>query len=91
MFKVDELERLKEVNIQDVARENLVSYSSLIDNDGKTYEDRIRYYMEHAGENPYFYEDNGYVVKSVLKSHEALSFADCTKQLVARRAGKNFI
>ena len=37
--------------------------------------------------NPYVYEDMGYVVKSVFNAAASLSYIDCTKQLVAKKAG----
>ena len=33
------------------------------------------------------YEDMGYVVKSVFNAAASLSYIDCTKQLVAKKAG----
>lgn len=42
--------------------------------------------LNHS-DNPYVYEDMGYVVKSVFNTAASLSYIDCTKQLVAKKAG----
>ena len=90
MYDMETLQTLKGMSIKEIDRSQLVSYSNLARNDGKTHEDRMKNYMESAGANPYFYEDNGYIVKSVLSCDSKLSFIDCTKKLVAKRAGMAF-
>ncbi len=90
MYDAATLKKLKDMDIRNINRSNLANYTQLLKNEGITAEERIKNYMEMAGANPYFYEDNGFIVKSVLSTDNKLSFIDCTKQLVSKRAGMAF-
>jgi hypothetical protein len=71
MTTVERLEELKTVDIKEIERDSLPKYKDLIS----------------ELDNPYVYEDMGYVVKSVFNAAASLSYIDCTKQLVAKKAG----
>jgi hypothetical protein len=83
---VERLETLKAINIKEVDREQLPSYSDLVSELDKRKSDKMEAIL-NCSDNPYVYEDMGYVVKNVFNSSSSLSYIDCTKQLVAKRAG----
>lgn len=86
MIEVQRLEALKNVNIRDVDREKLPNYNDLISEMNSRESDKMDVLLKKS-ENPYIYEDMGYVVKSVFSSTCSLSYIDCTKQLVSKKAG----
>ncbi|HBI61168.1 MAG TPA: hypothetical protein DDY31_08155 [Lachnospiraceae bacterium] len=87
MYDTDTLLQMKSADIRDIDRDTLACYETLMQITGETRGERIKKYIETSGSNPYFYKDMGYVVKSVPSSGSDLSFIDCTKRLVAKRAG----
>lgn len=86
MIDIQRLEALKNVNIRDVDREKLPNYNDLISEMNSRESNKMDVLLKKS-ENPYIYEDMGYVVKSVFSSPCSLSYIDCTKQLVAKKAG----
>lgn len=86
MTGVERLEAFKAVDIREVDRDKLPRYSDLISELDGEKEDKIAV-MLNRPDNPYIYEDMGYVVKSVFSTTSSLSYIDCTKQLVAKKAG----
>ncbi len=87
MFSVSELQKLQKVDIKEIDRKQLTNYEQLICAEGKSREERIEHYFSNVGANPYVYEDNGFIVKNVMKQDSDLSFTDCMKQFVASKAG----
>ena len=83
MTAVERLEALKTVDIKKIDRDSLPKYKDLI----SELDSRKSNKMEVHSDNPYVYEDMGYVVKSVFNAAASLSYIDCTKQLVAKKAG----
>ena len=81
MTTVERLEELKTVDIKEIERDSLPKYKDLISE-----LDKMEVLLNHS-DNPYVYEDMGYVVKSVFNAAASLSYIDCTKQLVAKKAG----
>ncbi len=86
MTGVERLEAFRAVDIREVDRDKLPSYSDLISELDGEKGDKIAV-MLNRPDNPYIYEDMGYVVKSVFSTTSSLSYIDCTKQLVAKKAG----
>lgn len=86
MHNIEELKEFSKVDIKEVNRENIPNYNELISEIEKRKMDKMEVLLERT-DNPYIYEDMGYIVKSVFSSTSSLSYVDCTKQLVAKRAG----
>lgn len=87
MTEVRRLEELKAVNIREIDREKLPNYNDLISEiDNKKGNNKLDVLLK-CSDNPYIYEDMGYVVKSVFNPTSSLSYIDCTRQLVAKKAG----
>ena len=86
MTEVQRLEELKTVNIKEVDRDKLLNYNDLISELDRKKENKMDVLLKES-DNPYIYEDMGYVVKSVFNATSSLSYIDCTKQLVAKKAG----
>ena len=83
MTTVERLEELKTVDIKEIERDSLPKYKDLI---SELDSNKMEVLLNHS-DNPYVYEDMGYVVKSVFNAAASLSYIDCTKQLVAKKAG----
>ena len=83
MTTVERLEELKTVDIKEIERDSLPKYKDLI---SELDSNKMEVLLNHS-HNPYVYEDMGYVVKSVFNAAASLSYIDCTKQLVAKKAG----
>lgn len=86
MHNIEKLKEFSEVDIKEVNRENIPSYNELISEIERRKTDKMEVLLERT-DNPYIYEDMGYVVKSVFSTASSISYVDCTKQLVAKRAG----
>lgn len=86
MTEVQRLEELKIVNIKEVDRDKLPNYNDLISELDRKKGNKMDVLLKES-DNPYIYEDMGYVVKSVFNATSSLSYIDCTKQLVAKKAG----
>ena len=86
MTTVERLEELKTVDIKEIERDSLPKYKDLISELDSRKSNKMEVLLNHS-DNPYENEDMGYVVKSVLKAAASLSYIDCTKQLVAKKAG----
>lgn len=86
MTEVQRLEELKTVNIKEVDRDKLPNYNDLISELDSKKGNKMDVLLK-GSDNPYIYEDMGYVVKSVFNATSSLSYIDCTKQLVAKKAG----
>lgn len=84
MTIVERLEAFKTVDIKDVDRDKLPNYNDLISELDKEKNDKMNVLLKRP-DNPYIYEDMGYVIKSVFDSKSSLSYADCTKHLVAKK------
>ena len=85
MTTVERLEELKTVDIKEIERDSLPKYKDLISELDSRKSNKMEVLLNHS-DNPYVYEDMGYVVKSVFNA-ASLSYIDCTKQLVAKKAG----
>ena len=86
MTDIERLESLKEVDIKEIDRDTLPNYRDLMSELNSRKENKAEVLLTHS-DNPYVYEDMGYVVKSVFNVSATLSYIDCTKQLVAKKAG----
>ena len=86
MTTVERLEELKTVDIKEIERDSLPKYKDLISELDSRKNNKMKVLLNHS-DNPYVYEDMGYVVKSVFNTAASLSYIDCTKQLVAKKAG----
>ena len=86
MTTVERLEELKTVDIKEIDRDSLPKYKDLISELDSRKSNKMEVLLNHS-DNPYVYEDRGYVVKSVFDAEASLSYIDCTKQLVAKKAG----
>ena len=86
MTTVERLEELKTVDIKEIERDSLPKYKDLISELDSRKSNKMEVLLIHS-DNPYVYEDMGYVVKSVFHAAASLSYIDCTKQLVAKKAG----
>lgn len=86
MMDIERLEALKAVDIKEIDRETLPNYKDLISELNSKKENKTEVLLNHS-DNPYVYEDMGYVVKSVFNASASLSYIDCTRQLVAKKAG----
>ena len=86
MTTVERLEELKTVDIKEIERDSLPKYKDLISELDSRKSNKMEVLLNHS-DNPYVYEDRGYVVKSVFDAEASLSYIDCTKQLVAKKAG----
>ena len=86
MTAVERLEALKTVDIKEIDRDSLPKYKDLISELDSRKRNKMEVLLNHS-DNPYVYEDMGYVVKSVFNTAASLSYRDCTKQLVAKKAG----
>lgn len=86
MISVEQLEAYQSVDIKDVDRDKLPNYDELIAQVDKKKTDKMSAILTHS-DNPYIYKDMGYVVKSVFDPTSTLSYNDCTRQLVAKKAG----
>lgn len=89
MTTVERLEELKTVDIKEIERDSLPKYKDLISELDSRKSNKMEVLLNHSDNpyNPYVYEDMGYVVKSVFNAAASLSYIDCTKQLVAKKAG----
>ena len=85
MTAVERLEALKTVDIKEIDRDSS-KYKDLISELDSRKNNKMEVLLNHS-DNPYVYEDMGYVVKSVFNAAASLSYIDCTKQLVAKKAG----
>ena len=86
MTTVERLEELKTVDIKEIERDSLPKYKDLISELDSRKSNKMEVLLNHS-DNPYVYEDMGYVVKSVFNTAASLFYIDCTKQLVAKKAG----
>ena len=86
MMGVEKLEAFKEVDIKEVDRSKLPNYNDLISELDNRQSNKMDVLLSRS-DNPYIYEDMGYVVKSIFHPASSLSYIDCTKQLVAKKAG----
>ena len=86
MTTVERLEELKTVDIKEIERDSLPKYKDLISELDSRKSNKMEVLLNHS-DNPYVYEDMGYVVKSVFNTAASLPYIDCTKQLVAKKAG----
>lgn len=86
MTAVERLEALKTVDIKEIDRDSLPKYKDLISELDSRKSNKMEVLLNHS-DNPYVYEDMGYIVKSVFNAAASLSYTDCTKQLVAKKAG----
>ena len=86
MTEIERLEACKAVDIKMVDRDKLPNYHELISELDSRKDDKMAVILSRS-DNPYIYEDMGYVVKSVFDEASSLSYIDCTKQLVAKKAG----
>lgn len=86
MTAVERLEALKTVDIKEIDRDSLPKYKDLISELDSRKSNKMEVLLNHS-DNPYVYEDMGYVVKSAFNTAASLSYIDCTKQLVAKKAG----
>ena len=86
MTAVERLEELKTVDIKEIDRDSLPKYKDLISELDSRKSNKMEVLLNHS-DNPYVYEDMGYVVKSVFNTAASLSYTDYTKQLVAKKAG----
>lgn len=85
MTVVERLEAYKTVDIKTVDRDELPNYNDIISELDKEKNNKMDVLLNCPG-NPYIYEDMGYVVKSVFDTESSLSYIDCTKHLVAKKA-----
>ena len=81
MTTVERLEELKTVDIKEIERDSLPKYKDLISELDSRKSNKMEVLLNHS-DNPYVY-----VVKSVFNAAASLSYIDCTKQLVAKKAG----
>jgi hypothetical protein len=65
MTTVERLEELKTVDIKEIERDSLPKYKDLISELDSRKSNKMEVLLNHS-DNPYVYEDMGYVVKSVL-------------------------
>ena len=72
MTTVERLEELKTVDIKEIERDSLPKYKDLISELDSRKSNKMEVLLNHS-DNPYVYEDMAYI--------------DCTKQLVAKKAG----
>ena len=84
MTAVERLEALKTVDIKEIDRDSLPKYKDLISELDSRKSNKMEVLLNHS-DNPYVYEDMGYVVKSVFNTAASLSYIDCTKQDVYKR------
>ena len=64
MTTVERLEELKTVDIKEIERDSLPKYKDLISELDSRKSNKMEVLLNHS-DNPYVYEDMGYVVKSV--------------------------
>lgn len=86
-LSIDKLLECREADVRAVDRKSLANIDTISIDAKKTQEERIASYIEQSRGNPYIYEDMGYVVKHSFNSSATLSFSDCAKELVLKRAG----
>ena len=67
MHNIEKLKEFSEVDIKEVNRENIPSYNELISEIERRKTDKMEVLLERT-DNPYIYEDMGYVVKSVFST-----------------------
>lgn len=65
MTAVERLEALKTVDIKEIDRDSLPKYKDLISELDSRKSNKMEVLLNHS-DNPYVYEDMGYVVKSVF-------------------------
>ena len=65
MTTVERLEELKTVDIKEIERDSLPKYKDLISELDSRKSNKMEVLLNHS-DNPYVYEDMGYVVKSVF-------------------------
>ena len=81
MTTVERLEELKTVDIKEIERDSLPKYKDLISELDSRKSNKMEVLLNHS-DNPYVYADMG-----VFNAAASLSYIDCTKQLVAKKAG----
>ncbi|URW84798.1 hypothetical protein M5E86_12075 [Blautia wexlerae] len=67
MTTVERLEELKTVDIKEIERDSLPKYKDLISELDSRKSNKMEVSLNHS-DNPYVYEDMGYVVKSVFNA-----------------------
>jgi len=67
MTTVERLEELKTVDIKEIERDSLPKYKDLISELDSRKSNKMEVLLNHS-DNPYVYEDMGYVVKSVFNA-----------------------
>ena len=72
MTTVERLEELKTVDIKEIERDSLPKYKDLISELDSRKSNKMEVLLNHS-DNPYVYEDMGYVVKSVFNTAASLS------------------
>ena len=71
MTTVERLEELKTVDIKEIERDSLPKYKDLISELDSRKSNKMEVLLNHS-DNPYVYEDMGYVVKSVFNAAASL-------------------
>lgn len=87
MYDIGEIMKMKAVDVRAVDRNTLKNINDIAIDKNMSQIDRILMLIEQTGGNPYVYEDMGYVVKHSFSNSSNLSFNDCTRELIAKRAG----
>ena len=72
MITIEELQRMKDADIMQADRDQLVDINSIEIDKSKSVESRIRTYLEQAG-NPFLVKAGEYILK--------FSYADCDKDM----------
>ena len=72
MITIEELQRMKDADIMQADRDQLVDINSIEIDKSKSVESRIRTYLEQAG-NPFLVKAGEYILKS--------AYADCDKDM----------
>ena len=82
MTAVERLEALKTFDFKEIDRDSLPKYKDLISELDSRKSNKMEVLLNHS-DNPYVYEDMGYVVKSVFNTAASLSYIVFTKLLGA--------
>ncbi|MCI9071227.1 MAG: hypothetical protein HFH80_00175 [Lachnospiraceae bacterium] len=72
MITIEELQRMKEADIMQADRDQLVDINSIEIDKNRSVESRIRNYLEQVG-NPFLVKTGEYILK--------FTFADCDKDM----------
>ena len=72
MITIEELQRMKDADIMQADRDQLVDINSIEIDKSKSVESRIRTYLEQAG-NPFLVKAGEYILK--------FTYADCDKDM----------